>query len=886
MKSKLRAAIFVVMLSIFVSVAQGDVVDRDWTFDTEGNLKGWSPSVQFTSSGVVAGYWWGESSATGSYILGPAGMGLNALPNHHISIKMRLRNSSSTNAYYGSQICSIRWLTNTCTEWADAEGVTFVAYGNGAWHEFNLPVGHLLWWTGTITQLRFEPCADKTGKRVEIAWIRIMRDTTPPEFTIKTSLGYDDNERTPDTTPTLVLRKCFDNTFDLVKAEFYKRPHGDGEWTLAGTDSDPTNGFAYTYAYLAPGAYDLAVRVYDKAGNAFACGDGADHWINNLIIDPSAPTVVRVRSSKTISPFNKLVTGMNIDSWQWCGFYNSATNSIPPQIEARAKEIKMGVLRYPFGCHADTFYWKQTIGPLSSRGTWYINDCGGGWLGPIPFQTIFGVDECCRWCEKMGIEPQFVVRFRWPGCPPCPVYDDPVDPYTQALQDAADWVEYCNSPNDGSNPNGGIDWAAVRAANGHPAPYNVKYWEIGNEPWANDPYGSPPNAETYCLAAIAYANAMKAVDPTIIVSAGAMISPKMLTTTWDETVYPLLAAHVGAFHPHPTAPKSNDTNLESLYWEVMSTSKHLEDCLDLRRRLIRQWSDGRYGDVKLLMSEWEIRTTDTTYPRDVLCTAGLATADYLRVYAENNDVLGSSEYSIFYPGLSDEIVKNSAGDVSTAYYPFYMVANRCFDEVVETHVDGSPRFDYVNSGTGKCPSQTDLPLITAFATKAADGRVLSLTVINKDKTNSRTATIDFSEFVPAGVGLEVDIWELNAAGISDNTPIITQRSALYPANFTYDLPAHSVTSFIVRPAVQDKACISEAKEAADSTRIRLTGKIVTAVFGKNVFYVEEADRSAGIMVVSDEPVQWEIGSIVTITGTLGISPEGERRILADSVIGS
>ena len=46
---------------------------------------------------------------------------------------------------------------------------------------------------------------------------------------------------------------------------------------------------------------------------------------------------------------------------------------------------------------------------------------------------------------------------------------------------AADWVEYCNAPNDGSNPRGGVDWAAERARNGHAAPYGVKYRELGNE---------------------------------------------------------------------------------------------------------------------------------------------------------------------------------------------------------------------------------------------------------------------------------------------------------------------------------------------------------------------------------------------------------------------
>ena len=66
-------------------------------------------------------------------------------------------------------------------------------------------------------------------------------------------------------------------------------------------------------------------------------------------------------------------------------------------------------------------------------------------------------------------------RFRWPAGPEWPAAPgfpekDGPDPFAQALADAADLVEYCNAPNNGSNPNGGTDWAAVRAQNGHPQP--------------------------------------------------------------------------------------------------------------------------------------------------------------------------------------------------------------------------------------------------------------------------------------------------------------------------------------------------------------------------------------------------------------------------------
>ena len=55
----------------------------------------------------------------------------------------------------------------------------------------------------------------------------------------------------------------------------------------------------------------------------------------------------------------------------------------------------------------------------------------------------------------------------------------------ETAQSAADWVEYMNAEV-GANPNGGKDWAAVRAANGHPRPYGITHWEIGNESGGRD----------------------------------------------------------------------------------------------------------------------------------------------------------------------------------------------------------------------------------------------------------------------------------------------------------------------------------------------------------------------------------------------------------------
>ena len=158
-------------------------------------------------------------------------------------------------------------------------------------------------------------------------------------------------------------------------------------------------------------------------------------------------------------------------------------------------EMGPTVLRYPGGLTANTFHWKAGIGPFAQRNR---NYSGKG----IP-QT-FGTDEFLRYSEELGAKAIFVVNVSTTGI------------RRGTVQDAADWVEYCNTPNNGSNPGGGTDWAAVRAANGHREPYGVKYWELGNE----EIY---PGFEDYAKRVRAYSQAMKAVDPSIevgVISSG------------------------------------------------------------------------------------------------------------------------------------------------------------------------------------------------------------------------------------------------------------------------------------------------------------------------------------------------------------------------------
>ncbi len=132
-----------------------------------------------------------------------------------------------------------------------------------------------------------------------------------------------------------------------------------------------------------------------------------------------------------------------------------------PAFTSVYKEIGLRSMRYPAGTAASLFHWKRSIGPLKDR-TDAIE--GHSWENETkPARTNFGLDEAAGFCEANNTKLNYMYNFG-----------------NGNAADAADLVEYLNTPV-GKNPNGGIAWAEVRAKNGHPEPYNIVTFEMGNE---------------------------------------------------------------------------------------------------------------------------------------------------------------------------------------------------------------------------------------------------------------------------------------------------------------------------------------------------------------------------------------------------------------------
>jgi alpha-N-arabinofuranosidase len=128
------------------------------------------------------------------------------------------------------------------------------------------------------------------------------------------------------------------------------------------------------------------------------------------------------------------------------------------------RKIKATVIRFPGGCFADSYDWRDGIGPAEKRprrtNFWAMGESEKAPASHRYDPNSVGTNEFVHFCKLIGAEPYLAANVR----------SLPASAFQQ-------WVEYCNSPA------GSTTLADARAAAGYPDPFRVKYWGVGNESW-------------------------------------------------------------------------------------------------------------------------------------------------------------------------------------------------------------------------------------------------------------------------------------------------------------------------------------------------------------------------------------------------------------------
>lgn len=141
------------------------------------------------------------------------------------------------------------------------------------------------------------------------------------------------------------------------------------------------------------------------------------------------------------------------------GTLDPSTMKVKDDFTKLYKKAGFGSIRYPGGGISNVFDWKTSIGPKEDR----LKQINAYYKNKNALVPNFGLTEAGEFADETDSEIVYVYGTG-----------------KGDAKDAADLVEYLNAEV-GDNPNGGTAWAEVRAKNGHPKPYNIRYFEIGNE---------------------------------------------------------------------------------------------------------------------------------------------------------------------------------------------------------------------------------------------------------------------------------------------------------------------------------------------------------------------------------------------------------------------
>lgn len=252
------------------------------------------------------------------------------------------------------------------------------------------------------------------------------------------------------------------------------------------------------------------------------------------------------------------------------------------------KVVRPSVIRWPGGCFADAYDWRDGVGPRDQRPrrtNFWADDPNIRSLGNIPQRfepNTFGTNEFARFCRLVGAEAYFGANLR-----------------TLPAESFHQWVEYCNSPA------GSTTLADLRAAGGEREPLGVRFWGIGNESWG---CGGNFRPEEYAEEFRRFATWSVPQYGLRLRYIGA--GPSGADYDWTRRFFGALAERRDvnlmwgwAMHHYCSAPNGDALHFDTTDWyELLSSANRMDGLITSQWQVMRE-SD-RNHHVKLVVDEW------------------------------------------------------------------------------------------------------------------------------------------------------------------------------------------------------------------------------------------------------------------------------------------
>lgn len=295
----------------------------------------------------------------------------------------------------------------------------------------------------------------------------------------------------------------------------------------------------------------------------------------------AALTVLGNETLGTVSPLLHGHFAEHLGRCCYDGLWVGPESAIPNEggfrtdvLEALAK-LPVPLLRWPGGCFADTYHWREGIGPPASRPRTLAESCG---LNVLETNAL-GTHEFISLCRRIGAEPYLAGNVG-----------------TGTPQEMMDWVQYCNSPMD-------TTLARERRANGHAGPIGVRYWGVGNENWG---CGGNYDAADYAKEYKRYATFLRQVQagtPLELIACGDA------NRDWNLRVVEGLRNHLSlldhlSVHRYWAAGHATEFT-EDEYYQIMRGAELVEGDIRYADEILRFFAAGR-RQVGIAFDEWGI----------------------------------------------------------------------------------------------------------------------------------------------------------------------------------------------------------------------------------------------------------------------------------------
>ncbi|RCW46407.1 alpha-L-arabinofuranosidase C-terminal domain-containing protein [Paenibacillus prosopidis] len=383
------------------------------------------------------------------------------------------------------------------------------------------------------------------------------------------------------------------------------------------------------------------------------------------------------------------------------------------------KRIEVPIVRWPGGCFVSAYHWKDAIG---KQRTPYFDKA---WR--VEESNKFGTDEFIEYCRLIGAEP-YICTNAGTGSP----------------EEMSDWVEYCNLPSEGK-------WAKLRIENGHPEPYKVKYWSIGNENYGDWEMGAK-NLREWGRFVKESAKMMKRVDPNI-----ELLAASISDLDWNLNLLREAGNYLDWISIHDYWDHLGQVNDLSNYESCMAYTMEIEKPILKTKNILG--SLGYLGRIRIAYDEWNLRgwhhphinsgTEDYITPRDkndinssYTMADAVFTACFLNQCHKHSDVVGMANFAPTVNTRGAIFTHQDGLVLRSSYFVFELYIRHLGDIVVDSWLSENSAFDVETAG-----KTTSVPHVDAVATKRTGSEDLRIALVNRHPDRAESVSLHLGSAV-------------------------------------------------------------------------------------------------------------------------------------------